>query len=78
VSEPDDPQGFTYWVEDEILIRFAESTPLQRLRWLEEMRTFTWNAATEETRARWRSARERDRGAITALLENPKKPSASE
>lgn len=58
----DDDVEFTYWVEDEILERFARSTPLQRLRWLEEMRTFSWNAATPETRARWRAARDRDRG----------------
>ena len=53
---------FTYFVEEEVLVRFAASTPLQRLRWLEEMRTFTWNAATPETRARWCAARARDRG----------------
>lgn len=58
----DDEEGFTYWVEDDMLARFRESTPLQRLRWLEEMRTFTWRAASNETRARWRAARERGRG----------------
>ena len=35
-----------YYVTDEMLERFAASTTLQRLQWLDEMRTFTWNAAT--------------------------------
>lgn len=58
----DDLSEFTYRVDDEILARFATSTPLQRLRWLEEMRTFSWNAASAATRARWRAARDRSRG----------------
>ena len=29
----------------------------QRLRWLEEMREFSWEMATPETRTRWRRAR---------------------
>ena len=54
--------GVAYVVSDDMLRRFAASTPLQRLRWLEEMRRFTWNAATEETRRRWRAERDRARG----------------
>ena len=61
MDDPDDVE-FSYWVDDEQLDRFAASTPLQRLRWLEEMRTFSWNAASPEVRARWRAARERGRG----------------
>lgn len=56
-----DPDEFNYWVEDEVLQRFAAAPVLSRLRWLEEMRRFTWAAASEETRARWRAARERGR-----------------
>ncbi len=55
-------QGLAYYVSDDMLRRFAASTPLQRLRWLEDMRRFTWNAATEETRRRWRAERDRARG----------------
>lgn len=56
-----------YLVSDEMLERFAKSTTLQRLHWLEEMRTFTWNAATAGTRARWRAERDRDRGIETLI-----------
>jgi hypothetical protein len=59
-----DELEFSYWVEDEVLERFAASTPLQRLTWLEEMRRFSWDAASPEQRARWRAARERDRGGV--------------
>ena len=48
-----------YYVTDEMLERFAASTTSQRLQWLDEMRTFTWNAATETTRQRWRRERSR-------------------
>jgi len=48
-----------YYVTDEMLERFAASTTLQRLQWLDEMRTFTWNAATAATRLRWRAERGR-------------------
>ena len=61
MDDADDVE-FSYWVEDGVLARFAESTAAQRLRWLEEMRTFSWNAASPEVRARWRAARERARG----------------
>lgn len=54
--------SLVYVVSDEMLARFAASTTLQRLRWLEDMRRFTWNAATEETRRRWRTERDRARG----------------
>jgi hypothetical protein len=53
-----------YVVSDEMLARFAASTTLQRLRWLEDMRRFTWNAATDETRRRWREERDRARGLL--------------
>lgn len=58
----DDQTQYTYWVEDDMLERFSRSTPLQRLRWLEEMRAFSWHAVSPETRRRWREARDRDRG----------------
>jgi hypothetical protein len=61
MTDSDSDGEFTYWVEDEVLARFKESTPLQRLRWLEDMRRFSWACATDETRARWRRARERGR-----------------
>lgn len=48
---------FTYEVSDELLARFATSTVEQRLRWLDEMRVFSWEMATPATRARWRRAR---------------------
>ena len=62
-----------YIVSDEMLERFAKSTTLQRLHWLEEMRTFTWNAATAETQTRWRAERDRERGLepIVAALSTP-------
>ena len=56
------PPHPVYFVTDETLRRFAESTTLQRLQWLEEMRTFSWNAATDRTRALWRAERDRRRG----------------
>lgn len=59
-----DPTPAAYFVSSEMLRRFASSTVLQRLEWLEEMRTFTWNAATDATRARWRAERDRERGLI--------------
>jgi hypothetical protein len=57
----DERAEFTYEVSDEMLRRFAESTPLQRLTWLEEMRCFSWAAASEATRAEWRRLRARRR-----------------
>lgn len=50
-------EGFTYEISDEMLDRFARSTILQRLQWLEEMRCFSWAAASEQTRAEWRRLR---------------------
>lgn len=49
--------GFTYEVSDEMLARFAASTLAQRIQWLDEMRTFSWEMASPETRERWRNAR---------------------
>ncbi len=49
---------FTYEVPDEMLARFATSTLAQRIQWLDEMRTFSWEIASPETRERWRRARE--------------------
>ena len=53
----DRAEGFTYEVSDEMLDRFARSTVLQRLEWLEEMRCFSWTTASEESRAEWRRLR---------------------
>lgn len=49
--------GFTYEVSDEMLARFAQSTLAQRIQWLDEMRTFSWEMASPEIRERWRNAR---------------------
>jgi hypothetical protein len=62
----DDDQGLFYFVSDEMLRRFAKSTVAQRLQWLDEMRTFTWNAQTDATRARWRAEREARHGRVSA------------
>lgn len=59
---PERGQSPAYFVSDEMLERFARSTTLQRLRWLEEMRRFSWSAATAETRRAWRAERDRARG----------------
>ena len=64
-----DGSDVTYLVSDEVLRRFSDSTTLQRLRWLDEMRRFTWNAATEGTRRRWRLERDRARGLVPAAEE---------
>ena len=32
---------------------FSSLTPGQRLRWLEELREWTWKAASEETKRSW-------------------------
>lgn len=53
----DDQADFTYEVSAELLARFAASTLEQRIQWLDEMRTFSWELASPETRARWRRAR---------------------
>lgn len=55
---PNPRPGFTYEVSDEQLARFAAATPRQRFQWLEDMRTFTWHAASEETRAEWHRLRQ--------------------
>jgi hypothetical protein len=49
--------GFTYEVSDEMLARFAQSSVLQRLEWLDEMQRFSWAAATPEVRAEWQRLR---------------------
>lgn len=53
----DEATSFTYEVSDEMLARFATSTLAQRIQWLDEMRTFSWQMALPETRERWRRAR---------------------
>ena len=57
----DETTSFTYEVSDEMLARFATSTLAQRIQWLDEMRTFSWQMASPETRERWRRAREAGR-----------------
>lgn len=49
---------FTYEVDDEMLAMFATSTIAQRLRWLDEARTFSWQMARPESRERWLRLRE--------------------
>lgn len=49
--------GFRYLVTDDQLARFQRATVSQRLAWLEEMRQFTWSAASPTTRERWQRLR---------------------
>jgi hypothetical protein len=44
--------GYFYTVSDEQLERFAQLTPAERLRWLEEARLFTLLASSPEARIR--------------------------
>jgi hypothetical protein len=53
-------RGFRYLVNDDQLARFGSASVAQRLTWLEEMREFTWSAATPETRERWLRLRRGD------------------
>ena len=53
----DAEHGYWYQVSDEQRRVFASRTPEQRLRWLEDMREFTWATATEETRRWWKRLR---------------------
>jgi hypothetical protein len=55
---------YFYEISDEMLARFASSTVAQRLDWLDEMRTFSWEMATVATRERWRKAREARRAGL--------------
>ena len=50
-------RGFYYEVSDEQRRVFASLTPERRLQWLEEMRVFTWETATDEAKANWRRLR---------------------
>jgi hypothetical protein len=67
----DEDQGLFYFVSDEALRQFAKSTVAQRLLWLDEMRTFTWNAQTDATRARWRAEREARHGGGSLPASDP-------
>jgi hypothetical protein len=49
--------GFRYLVDDDQLARFGSASVSQRLTWLEEMREFTWSAASPDTRERWQRLR---------------------
>ena len=51
-----------YEVSEEILVRFRTSTIAQRLAWLDEMRTFTWESMSVEVRTRRRLLRDERRG----------------
>jgi len=53
----DGETGYWYEVSDDQRRVFASLTPEQRLRWLEEMREFTWATATEEAKAWWKRLR---------------------
>ena len=44
--------GYFYTVSDEQLERFAQLTPAERLRWLEEARLFTLLASSPDARRR--------------------------
>ena len=71
----DDEGGFTYEVSPPMLLRFAASSLAQRLQWLDEMRTFSWEMASPETRSRWRNAREPGRWQITSPPSDASDPS---
>jgi hypothetical protein len=55
----DDQPGFHYDVSEEQRRTFAALSPAKRLRWLDEMRDWTWQASSAETRASWLRLRER-------------------
>jgi hypothetical protein len=55
-----------------MLRRFAKSTVARRLQWLDEMRTFTWNAQTDSTRARWRAERAARHGQVSTPANEPR------
>lgn len=44
--------GYRYYVSDEQLAAFARLSPIERLRWVDEMRRFTLMARTPETARR--------------------------
>jgi hypothetical protein len=52
-------RGFTYAVSAEQVAAFRRLSPAERLRWLEEMRVFSFRLAPEKTRARWNELRGR-------------------
>lgn len=56
MSAPEEA-NLIYEVSDEMLARFAQSTLAQRIQWLDEMRTFSWEMASPEVRQLWRNAR---------------------
>ena len=55
--------GYTYYVSDEQLDRFAKLTVYQRLQWLDDARILTLMVETPETRER----RERLRQGLTIV-----------
>ena len=50
--QPNEKGGFSYSVNDEQLRAFQSLSPLQRLRWVDEVRRFTLLARTPETARR--------------------------
>lgn len=46
------PGGYRYYVSDEQLAEFAKLTPMQRLRWVDELRRFILLTETPETAER--------------------------
>ena len=44
--------GYYYYVSDEQLEAFARLTPLERLKWVDDLRLFTLLASTPETTER--------------------------
>jgi hypothetical protein len=59
------PGGYRYYVSDEQLAAFAKLTPMERLRWVDELRRFILLTETPETAER----RERLRRGETINLE---------
>ena len=57
----DDDDCF-YEVSEELLARFQASTVAQRLDWLDEMRTFSWELTPVAIRERRRRLRDARRG----------------
>ena len=47
-----EPGGYRYYVSDEQLADFAKLTPMERLKWVDELRRFILLTETPETAAR--------------------------
>lgn len=62
MSVAPDEDEFFYEVQPELLDRFAASTIEQRLDWLDEARSFSWEMTPPALREQRRALRDRRRG----------------